>query len=152
MTCAVTYGKMMENGVEKNVTEKYLVDALSFTEAEARIIEGIQPFISGEFKVSGINRAHYSEVFLSNDPASDKFYKVRISYIAIDDKAGSEKRTIAKMLVQAGDFEGALSNFEKGMRGTLADYEIIEISETPIMDVFEYEAKEGQDGKEHLRI
>ena len=56
------------------------------------------------------------------------------------------------MLVQAGDFEGALSNFEKGMRGTIADYEIIEISETPIMDVFEYEAKEGQDGKEHLQI
>lgn len=142
MTCAVTYGKMMENGVEKNVTEKYLVDALSFTEAEARIIEGIQPFISGEFKVSGINRAHYSEVFLSNDDSSDKFYKVRISHITLEEKTGAEKRTIAKMLVQAGDFEGALSNFEKGMRGTLADYEIIEISETPIMAVFEYKANE----------
>ena len=152
MTCAVTYGKMMENGVEKKVTEKYLVDALSFTEAEARIIEGIQPFISGEFKVSGINRAHYSEVFLSNDPSSDKLYKVRISYITLDEKTGAEKRTIAKMLVQAGDFEGALSNFEKGMRGTIADYEIIEISETPIMDVFEYEAKEGHDGKEDLQL
>lgn len=142
MTCAVTYGKMMENGVEKNVTEKYLVDALSFTEAEARIIEGIQPFISGEFKVSGINRAHYSEVFLSNDDSSDKFYKVRISHITLEEKTGAEKWTIAKMLVQAGDFEGALSNFEKGMRGTLADYEIIEISETPIMAVFVCKANE----------
>lgn len=142
MTCAVTYGKMMENGVEKNVTEKYLVDALSFTEAEARIIEEIQPFISGDFKVSGINRAHYSEVFLNNDYSSDKFYKVRIAYITLDEKTGAEKRTIAKMLVQAGDFEGALSNFEKGMKGTSADYGIIEISETPIMDVFEYKAKE----------
>lgn len=142
MTCAVTYGKRMENGLEKNVTEKYLVDALSFTEAEARIIEEIQPFISGEFKVSGINRAHYSEVFLSNDSSADKFYKIRINYITLDEKTGTEKRTIAKMLVQAGSFEDALSNFEKGMRGTLADYEIIEISETPIVDVFEYEAKE----------
>ena len=142
MTCAVTYGKMMENGVEKNVTEKYLVDALSFTEAEARIIEGIQPFISGEFKVSGINRAHYSEVFLSNDDSSDKFYKVRIKRITLDEKTGAEKRTIAKMLVQAVDFEDALRKFEKGMRDTLAAYEIIEISETPIMAVFEYKANE----------
>ena len=142
MTCAVTYGKRMENGLEKNVTEKYLVDALSFTEAEARIIEEIQPFISGEFKVSGINRAHYSEVFLSNDSSADKFYKIRINYITLDEKTGTEKRMIAKMLVQAGSFEDALSNFENGMRGTIADYEIIEVSETPIMDVFEYEAKE----------
>ena len=128
--------------MEKNVTEKYLVDALSFTEAEARIIEEIQPFISGEFKVSGINRAHYSEVFLSNDSSADKFYKIRINYITLDEKTGTEKRMIAKMLVQAGSFEDALSNFENGMRGTIADYEIIEVSETPIMDVFEYEAKE----------
>lgn len=142
MTCAVTYGKMMENGVEKNVTEKYLVDALSFTEAEARIIEEIQPFISGEFKVSGINWAHYSEVFLNNDYSSDKFYKVRFALITLNEKTGAEKRTIAKMLVQAGNFEEALRNFENGMKGPLADYEIIEISETPIMDVFEYKAKE----------
>ena len=128
--------------MEKNVTEKYLVDALSFTEAEARIIEEIQPFISVEFKVSGINRAHYSEVFLSNDSSADKFYKIRINYITLDEKTGTEKRMIAKMLVQAGSFEDALSNFENGMRGTIADYEIIEVSETPIMDVFEYEAKE----------
>mgnify|MGYP004601064131 CR=1 FL=1 len=142
MTCAVTYGKTMENGLEKSVTEKYLVDALSFTEAEARIIEEIQPIISGELKVSGINRAHYSEVFLSDDGSSDKFYKVRIGYFTLDEKTGSEKRTIAKMLVQAGNFEGALRNFENGMKWTLVDYEIMEISETPIMDVYEYKAKE----------
>lgn len=138
MTCAVTYGKKMENGAEKNDKEKYLVDALSFTEAEERIIEELQLFITDEFKVSDISRTRYSEVFLSSDPSSDRFYKVRIKIITLDEKTGAEKRTIAKMLVQAGDFEGALSNFEKGMRGTLADYEIIEISETPIMAVFEY--------------
>ena len=92
--------------------------------------------------MSGINRAHYSEVFLSNDSSADKFYKIRINYITLDEKTGTEKRMIAKMLVQAGSFEDALSNFENGMRGTIADYEIIEVSETPIMDVFEYEAKE----------
>ena len=138
MTCAVTYGKKMENGAEKNDKEKYLVDALSFTEAEERIIEELQLFITDEFKVSDISRTRYSEVFLSSDPSSDRFYKVRIKIITLDEKTGAEKRTIAKMLVQAGDFEGALSNFEKGMRGTLADYEIIAISETPIMAVFEY--------------
>ena len=151
MTCAVTYGKKMEHGVEKDDTEKYLVDAPSFREAEERIVEELGLFITDRFKVTDISRTHYSEVFLFSDPLADRFYKVRIKRITLDEKTGAEKRTIAKMLVQAVDFEGALRKFEKGVRDRLAAYEIIEISETPIVSVLEYKAKEGQAEKSTCR-
>lgn len=130
--------------MQKKVTEPYLVDALSFTEAEARIIEEVQPFISGEFAITGINRAHYAEVFTSN--IGSNWYKVRLHYITLDEKSGMEKRTLAKMLVQASSVEEALENFKQGMKGTMADYVIIEVSETPLMDVFPYEAPKGGEG------
>lgn len=128
----------------KKVTEPYLVDALSFTEAEARIIEEVRPFISGEFAITGINRAHYTEVFTSN--TGSNWYKVRLHYITLDEKSGMEKRTLAKMLVQASSVEKALENFKQGMKGTMMDYVIIEVSETPLMDVFPYEAPKGGEG------
>ena len=139
--CKISYEKTMENGMQKKVTEPYLVDALSFTEAEARIIEEIRPFISGEFAITGINRAHYAEVFF--DWNGDRWFKVRVHFLTIEEKSGMEKRTLAKMLVQASNLEEALENFKKGMKGTMADYVIIEVSETPLMDVFPYEAGEG---------
>lgn len=136
-TCKVSYEKTMENGMLKKVTEPYLVDALSFTEAEARIIEEIRPFISGEFAITGINRAHYAEVFF--DWNGDRWFKVRVHFLTIEEKSGMEKRTLAKMLVQASNLEEALENFKKGMKGTMTDYVIIEVSETQLMDVFPYE-------------
>ena len=63
--CKVSYEKMMENGMQKKVTEPYLVDALSFTEAESRIIEEIRPFITGEFTITDIKRARISEIFFN---------------------------------------------------------------------------------------
>ena len=135
--CKISYEKTMENGMQKKVTEPYLVDALSFTEAEARIIEEIRPFISGEFAITGINRAHYAEVFF--DWNGDRWFKVRVHFLTIEEKSGMEKRTLAKMLVQASNLEEALENFKKGMKGTMTDYVIIEVSETQLMDVFPYE-------------
>lgn len=143
-TCKVSYEKTMENGMLKKVTEPYLVDALSFTEAEARIIEEVQPFISGEFAITGINRAHYAEVFTSN--IGSNWYKVRIRFFTLDEKTGIEKQTPGRMLVQASNVEEALENFKQGMKGTMADYVIIEVSETPLMDVFPYEAPKGGEG------
>lgn len=137
-TCKVSFEKVLENGMQKKVTEPYLVDALSFTEAEARIIEEIRPFISGEFTVADIKRAHFAELFFNG--GGDRFYKVRINFITLDEKSGAEKRTLAKMLVQASTLKEALSVFEEGMKGTMADYVIIGIDETPLMDVFPYDA------------
>ena len=132
--CKPKFDKMLETGIRKTVTEQYLVGAFSFTEAEAHIIEEITPFISGDFTVSAVNRINISEIFW--DKTGDKWYKVKTNFITIDEKTGCEKKTAVPYLVQASEFKTALNNFMEGMKGTLADFEIISIAETPIMDVF----------------
>ena len=132
--CKVRYERMTENGSVKKVNEPYLVDALTFTEAEARIIEKITPFISGDFSISAVKKTKISEIFF--DDRGDKYYMVKVNFISLDEKSGVEKKSANFMLVQASDFAGALSKFEEGMKGTLADYEIASITETPLMDVF----------------
>ena len=123
--CKIRYEKVMENGMQKKVTEPYLVDALSFTEAEARIIEEMTPFISGEFTVSDIKRANYSKLI----------------FITLDEKSGAEKKTSTQVLVQAADLRDAVKKLDEGMKGTMADYQIGMVSETPLMDVYPYSAE-----------
>lgn len=134
--CKISYDKILENGMQKKVSEPYLVDALSFTEAEARIIEEIRPYIAGDFTVSDIKRAKYSELFFNE--SGDRYFKAKIYFITLDEKSGTEKKTAAQMLAQASDFKEALDVIEKGMAGTLADYVIASLNETAIMDVFSY--------------
>ncbi|MDE7159295.1 MAG: DUF4494 domain-containing protein [Muribaculaceae bacterium] len=130
----VKYDKMQENGAVKKVNEPYLVDALTFTEAEARIIEEMTPFISGEFSISAVKKTRISEIFF--DDSADKYYMVKVNFITLDEKSGTEKRTASFILVQASDFEGALRRFMEGMKGTMADFDIASIAETPLMDVY----------------
>ena len=132
--CKVRYERLTENGTVKKVNEPYLVDALTFTEAEARIIEKITPYISGDFNISAVKKTRISEIFF--DDRGDKYYMVKVNFISLDEKSGTEKKTSNFMLVQASDFADALKKFEEGMKGTLADFEISSITETPIMDVF----------------
>ena len=124
--------------MQKKVTEPYLVDALSFTEAEARIIEEMTPFISGEFTVSDIKRANYSEIFTSEEEAADRWFKCKLIFVTLDDKSGAEKKTSTQVLVQAADLRDAVKKLDEGMKGTMADYQIGMVSETPIMDVYPY--------------
>lgn len=131
---SVRFDKTMENGAIKKVTEPYLVDALSFTEAEARIIEEVTPYISGEFTVSAVNKSKVSEIFW--DASGDRWYQVKAALITIDEKTGAEKRSNTVFMVQASDFKSAYDNFMQGMKGTMADFEIVGITETAIMDVF----------------
>ena len=135
--CKVSYEKILENGMQKKVTEPYLVDALSFTEAEARIIEEMSPFITGEFTVSAVGRAKLSEVFFNED--GDRYYKAKIYFITLDEKSVIEKKTAAQMLVQASNLKEAITVLEEGMKGTLADYTIASIAETQIMDVYPFD-------------
>nr|WP_262897708.1 DUF4494 domain-containing protein [Phocaeicola dorei] len=131
----VRYNKVMEDGALKSVTETNIVNALSFTEAEARIIEEITPYISGDFTVSAVKKTNISEIFY--DEKGDRWYKVKVLFITLDEKSGVEKQTANYMLVQASDFHNALENFIDGMKSTMADFKITSISETNIMDVFE---------------
>nr|WP_320038074.1 DUF4494 domain-containing protein [uncultured Bacteroides sp.] len=137
--CKIRYEKVMENGMNKKVTEPYLVDALSFTEAEARIIEEISPFISGEFTVADIKRANYSELF--NDETGDRWFRCKLQFVTLDEKSGAEKKTSTNVLVQAGDLREAVKNLDEGMKGTMADYVIASVSETAIMDVYPYSSE-----------
>ena len=140
-TCKISYEKTLENGMNKKVTEPYLVDALSFTEAEARIIEEMTPYVSGEFTVSDIKPSKYSELFFAEDDINASYwYKVKLGFITLDEKTGAEKKTYTNVLVQAEDLRDAVKRLDAGMKGSMADYIIVSVVETPIMDVYPYEA------------
>lgn len=133
--CRVKYDKLMpETGLQKTVTEPYMVEALSFTEAEARITEEMKPYISGEFVVSAVKKVKLDEMFF--DETGDKWYKAKINMITIDEKKGVEKKISFYNFVQAAEFKDALNNLLEGMKGTLGDYEIASITETTLLDVF----------------
>lgn len=140
--CKVCYQKLNGCGQKKNVTESYLVDALSFTEAESRIIEELMPFIDGDFLIKVIKRANYTEWFPSDDEKADKWYSVKSSWITIDEKSGKEKRSSWFALVAAESTADAEKRFHNGMQGTLADYVIEAVVETSLLDVFPY-SEEG---------
>ena len=136
--CFIVYEKMMENGLQKKVKEIYVVDGLSFGEAEGRITKEMSRYISGEFEVYNINPAVYKEVVFSDDDTADRWYKCRLQFITIDERTDKEKRTNVYYLVQAGTFEQARKSVDEFMGGTMIDYVIAKIEETKIMDVFEY--------------
>ena len=138
--CKVRYEKMLESGIQKMVTEPYLVDAWSFTEAEARITEEIRPFMSGEFTISDIKRVKYAESFFNDN--GDRYYKLRLYFISLDEKSGTEKKTAVSMLVQASTLKEAVLIIETEMEKSMVDYTIASVTETAIMDVYPYTAEE----------
>lgn len=142
--CKVKYEKQGDNGKYKKVTEPYIIDALSVTEAEGRIVDELAPYLGDEFFVSDINAAKYCEIFFCNEDAADKWYKCKVIFVALDEKKGVEKRTSTYILVQASGLKDALDKLVQGMYGTMADYEIASISETMIMGVYRYSVKQNE--------
>ena len=134
----IRYEKTDEKGMTRKVTESYLVDALSFTEAEARIIDNVKDFITGEFNVTALKWESVSELFASDKECDDKWYKIKVAYITLDEKSGKERRTYAYMFVQSSDTPNAEKRLHEGMKGTLADYLVMEVKETQIVDVYPY--------------
>ena len=146
--CKVKYEKTMENGLVKKVAEPYLVDALSFTEAERRIIEEITPFMTGAFEVSDIKRARFAEIFESDDESADRFFKAKLFFITLDEKTGKERKSSQQMLVQASDLRDAVKRLDEGMKGSMMDYTIASMAETAIMDVYHYRQAAPAEDKE----
>ena len=136
--CKIRYEKVMEDGLQKKVNENYVVDALSFSEAEKRIIEEMSSYISGEFEVADIKKAAYKEIFFTDDNIADKWYKAKLQFITIDEKTEKEKRSSVTYLVQAGSMNGAMKNIDEVMGGTMIDYVVASVVETTLMDVYEY--------------
>lgn len=139
---SLKYQKVMENGKEKKVTEKYLIDALSVTEAEARLVKEMKSFIEGEFEVKAVADTKYEEVLTSNYSEDDKWWKCKVSFITIDEKSGREKRTAFTYLVEAKDLEQAVSYLRAGLNGLVSDYVIESISYSKIEEVFFYKPKQ----------
>ncbi|MBQ3877264.1 MAG: DUF4494 domain-containing protein [Prevotella sp.] len=147
--CRLKYEKMGEDGLQKKVTETYVVDALSFTEAEQRIMEEMSSYISGEFEVNDIKKAAYKEIFFSDEESADRWYKTKLEFITIDEKTEKEKRSAVNYLVQAGTLNAAVKNIDEVMGGTMIDYVIASVAETKLMDVFEYKKKEEETKPEY---
>ena len=99
-----------------------------------------EPYISGEFTVADVTRARYSELFYAEDASADRWYKVKLGFITLDEKSGAEKKTYTNVLVQSTDLRDAVKRLDEGMKGSMADYIIVSVAETAIMDVYPYEA------------
>lgn len=142
------FEKVLENGSQRKVSEQYLVDAMSCTEAEARTLEELKPFVSGELEVTSTKQMAYSEIFFNEN--GDRYWECKIDFITLDETSGVEKKTRCKMLVQASNIKEAMDNLNEGMKGTLDDYWIAGINETKIMDVYtvdlEFKEKPKEDG------
>ena len=137
--CKVKYEKTQENGTEKPVLEAYTVDALSFTEAEARILDEMSVYVSGELKIVNIDPAKYGEIFFSDIDDDDLWFKAKLAFITIDERTQKERKSKVNYLVNANSIEKATENVKKIMGDTIIDYEIVSINDTSIIDVFEYD-------------
>ena len=134
--CGIRYMKVMEDGFEKKVTELYIVNAMSFSEAESRIISDVQPFISSGFDVVSEKINSYSELVCSDDSEADKWYKVKINLITLDERTMRERRIPVYYLVQAKDIDAARFAINVHMKGTMSDWQCEAVQETKIIDVF----------------
>lgn len=134
--CGVRYNKTLENGSQKKVTELYVVSGVSFGDAETRFIEEISPFISGDFTVSTIKRANYTEIIQTDDTTAEYWFKCKVNFITLDEKTGKESKKGCYMLVLASSTEDAGVKLKEFMKGTVSDYQITSVSETNVYDVF----------------
>lgn len=140
--CTAKYIKMDETGHEKKASETYLLDAISFTEAESRIYKELQTMVSGEFVVSRIAKTRISEIIPSDN--GDRWYKAKVAFITVDEESGKEKRVSQSVLVFSDNVKEAYDQIIVAMEGMMADFEISGINESTILDVFPYLADKGE--------
>ena len=129
----ITFFKTLENGKEKKVTECYIVNAVSFTDAEAKVIHHVQDVITGLFEVKSIRKYKVAEIVPSE--LGDTYFKCKLNFITLDEKSGSEKKTAVYMLVDAENLDKAKTMLVEHMKSTMSDYSIEKIEETKIVDV-----------------
>ncbi len=138
--CKVSYEKNIDSGLLQKTTEGYLIDAATYTDAEARLIEEVTPFSSsGEVSITTIKRVKIAELFLSQNETDDKYYRCKVNLITLDEKSGAERKTGVSIIVQADSLPSAVSTLKKEMDTTLNTYDIASVSETNIMDVLQHQ-------------
>ena len=134
--CSVRYDKTDENGTTKKQTEQYVVNALSFTEAEAAILKEMQPFATGIIEVVGMKPATYSEIAFLDDFDDTHFYKMKLAFITLDEKSGKEKRTNNTILVEGRSLHDALDGIDTIMQGSMLQYVSLNATTTKFLEVF----------------
>ena len=132
----IQYQKTLEDGKEKKVTEQYVVEALSFTEAESRIAEGMTHYIDGDFDVVSEKIAPYNEILLSDNSNDDKWFLSKAAFITLDERTAKEKKQTFRYLVQAATSELALDYTNEMFSRGMSDYSIDSVQDTPTLDVF----------------
>ena len=140
--CTAKYIKMDENGHEKKASETYLLDAISFTEAESRIFKELQTMVSAEFTVSKIAKTRITEIIPSD--TGDRWYKAKVTFITVDEESGKEKKTSQMVLVFSNDIKEAYDQIIQAMHGMMADFVISGINESTILDVFPYFSEKSE--------
>lgn len=145
----IKYQKCMEDGSEKVVTESYIVEALSCTEAEASIIKEMALYSHGETKVPSTKKANFNEIFFSDKYDDDKWFSAKLQFITIDEKTDKEKRSNVNYLVQAKSLARALRYVDEVMGKTMIDYDVVGLNETKLMDVLEYKSASSPENKEN---
>ncbi len=134
----VKYTKVNEFGKEKKVLETYLLDSMSFTEAEGRITEKLKEIIQYDFHVTSIKPSNISEIVESKDTKDDKWFKAKVAIIDADTITGREKRSNVYFLVAGSDVNVALENLRKALSTYLVPTDVVQVGDSNIMDVFPY--------------
>lgn len=147
----VKYVKVNEEGREKKVNEAYLLDAMSYTEAESRILHEMESMIQGDYYISNLKKSNITEVVPSEDENDDRWYKAKVSIIDADEVSGKEKASAQYYLVAAANINRALENLEKSLSTFVVPYQIESLADTQFMDVFPYFSEEEEKIPENLR-
>ncbi len=138
----IRYQKEDEAGRLKTINETYLVDAVSYTESEARLYKQIVTDAS-DFSVTAISRMRLADLFAYED--GEQWFKAKVIYFSVDEKSGKEKKIVNYMLVNSEGIQQALDRINESMRNFLIPYEVTDINLTPILDVFPYSADEDKE-------
>lgn len=138
----IKYVKVNEDGREKKVNEAYLLDAMSYTEAESRIMHEMESVIKGDYIISNLKKSNITELVPSNDETDDRWYKAKVLIIDADEVSGKEKSSNQYYLVAGADIEKAQKNLEEALKTFVVPYEIDSISDSKFVDVFPYKAPE----------
>lgn len=151
--CKLRYDKQITDpedkdcGKIKTVNETYLTEALSYTEAEARIAMELGKFIQGEYDITGIKRVRYAELFYKDEDLVENWYACKMKITVLDESRGMERKVNQTVLVRAGGVDDAFNRLNEGMKGTMSDYEIYSIALSPVLDFFKYELSGNNNDK-----
>lgn len=136
--CKVAMPEMQENGVEKDVTKQYAINAIDWAEAQARITEHLTPYCKGNMTIKDIKPAKFTEIFFTDVETDDAWYSAKLAYITVDERSGKEKRKLHTHLFQGSSLDGASKVIGEAIGNTMIDYDKTELKDSKIFEVIEY--------------